>query len=252
MISEHDAIQKARPSLGPYYGWVLLLGGAAYGLVMIGDADDYYRRGPSGPGLAVLAWILGMSLWPIVSGFIQPDFLNPSLKRIGPDQMPNVRVRQIPNPDVRERLRLRHEAVKEEYGEYLSDISQIIEMPLLADESCEDTHAFVAYLVTCEDASRGTDLEYERAVDGLEIRWRAAVNYARKKKWTTLPPADQKAIRRAKALLDRALDPTATPPERQASLQKALDLLETVVHVPAQALAGIAAEVQRMAIDPGN
>ena len=244
MISEHDAIEKARPKLGPYYGWVLLFGGAAFGLVMLGEADDYYRRGPSGQGLAVMAWTLGMFLWPILMSFIEPDFLNPGLRRVRADQVPGVRVRPIPDPGVRDRLRLRHEAVKQQYGAFRSDISQMLAMPLLAGESCEDTHAVVAYLGTCEDASRGTDLEYERAVDGLEIRWRAAVNYARKKKWTTLPPADQKVIRRAKALLDRALDPIATAPERQSSLQRAVDLLETVVHVPAQAVAGITAEVR--------
>ncbi len=155
MISEHDAIQRARPRLGAYYGWVLLLGAAAYGLVMVGEADDYYRRGPSWPGLAVMAWTLGMLLWPMAMSFIEPDFLNPGLKRIRSDQVPNVRVQRLAAPGARERLRLRHETVKEQYGAFLSDISQIISMPLLADESCEDTHAFVAYLVTCEDASRG-------------------------------------------------------------------------------------------------
>ncbi len=252
MRTESEAIERARPRLRYYNAWVIFIGVTALTIGVIAEQDDYYRRGPSYWPALVIACTLGLLARPAFALFLDHSHLDPDLKRVRLDEIAQVPVLERIDVDIRHKLRERHDAVKADYGAFLCDISQILQMPLLADESVEDTHAFVSYLVTCEDAARGSDLEYERAVDGLEIRWKAARNFARKKRWSTLDPQESNSVRRAKALLDRALDATATAPERQASLRKALDLLGSVVQVPEQAVSAITDKVERTALDPGD
>lgn len=185
-----------------------------------------------------------MGAWAL---FIEPGALDPGLLRVRLDNVP-----AVPNTTPRERLIRRHRAVKEAYGAFLSDIAQIIEMSLLADESVAETSAFVTHLVTCDDASRRGDLDYERAVEGLEFRWDTALNHAKEMRWSTLSAGEQKVIRRARSLLDRAMDPGATVPERRSCLRKVLRLVESVVHVPALAVAALSAGVQRLELPGGD
>ena len=141
------------------------------------------------------------------------------------------------------------------YGAFLSDIVAIASMPLLADPTCPETDAFRTALVLAEDAHADTRRDpsrkksYLEAVEKLEQAWRHAQAYARRKGSSTLDEAESDAVRRAQRLLDIALDEHAFGPERREAMRKAVDLLRTVVEIPAQAVAAIDHRVQRLELE---
>ena len=154
-----------------------------------------------------------------------------------------------------EEIEGRWHAVLGAYGAFLSDIVAIASMPLLADPTCPQTDAFQTALVHAEDAHADTRRDpsrktsYLEAVEKLEQAWRHAQSYARRKGSSTLDEAESDAVRRAQRLLDIALDEHAFGPERREAMRKAVDLLRTVVEIPAQAVAAIDHRVQRLELE---
>lgn len=255
-MNHHEARERAKPRIGwlisitvavwtviPYTTWTLTRG-------------DYYRTFPS--ALWVLATIL-VGGWSLAALMAYTEGSSAELEevkagdlRLTPSRPGAVSLTLGPSL---EEIEGRWHAVLGAYGAFLSDIVAIASMPLLADPTCPQTDAFRTALVLAEDAHADTRRDpsrkksYLEAVEKLEQAWRHAQAYARRKGSSTLDEAESDAVRRAQRLLDIALDEHAFGPERREAMRKAVDLLRTVVEIPAQAVAAIDHRVQRLELE---
>jgi hypothetical protein len=149
----------------------------------------------------------------------------------------------------------RRHAVLGAYGAFLSDIVAIVGAPLLADPTCPTTDRFRECLVVAEDAHSAAVRDparlpaYSQAVRELEKAWQQALSHAKRKGSSTFDPTEQDALRRARGLLDIALDETAFAAERRSAMHKAVALLRTVIDIPEQAGAAIEHRVKRLEIE---
>lgn len=260
MRTEHEAFLRARPRVGRAFVIVNLIG---LGLVLWAQwqqGHEYYRRWPSDAvQFAVLYWIALVIAW---FQTVLRDDITPKLQEFDTAKLPTFdRLRRLPPaepPTALADLDRRRDAVLVAYGEYLCDIVQIADMPLLSDSRCEATDRFTEALVMAEDARAAVARDstrvaaYQEAVRALEKAWRDAVAFARRKGYATLAPEDQDAVRRAQRLLEIALNDSAYPPERREAMRKAVALLRGVVDVPAQAVTAIGHRVGRAGIADGG
>ncbi|MFK0294797.1 hypothetical protein ACIQU6_30595 [Streptomyces sp. NPDC090442] len=149
----------------------------------------------------------------------------------------------------RRAVEARHDAVREEYGAFQSDILAVLERPALADVTVPTTARLIHALAAADDAraaDRTTDEgagAYQRAVTELEMAWTSAAEHARKTGLRTLPPRERKAIEQARKLLSTALADGGTEHERRHAYEHARKLLDeaTTVTIPRQATAALEA-----------
>jgi hypothetical protein len=131
-----------------------------------------------------------------------------------------------------------HNAVREAYGQYVSDVLAFLDRPTLDNVTVPTTARFHHAMDAAEDARRGEDLTaYREAVSILKTAWRAADEHARKAGVRHLPKQERAAISKARALLERALDGAGGEHERHAAYVKARRLLDGILVIPRQAAA---------------
>lgn len=252
-MTEAEALHKATPRAR-----VLLIPTALVWIIVLGGTwwltrGDYYATFPS--ELWLLAWIV-VGSWTFgayASLESNPDALLKTANLYSLSKATGRVVREA-TLDIGT-LDSRWHSVLGAYGAFLSDVSAIIDAPLLADPTCPTTDIFRERLVDAEDARARAARDpsclpsYALAVRDLEKAWEGARTYARRKGTSTLDPAEQDAMRRARALIDIALDDKAFPAERRAAMQKALAILRTVIDLPAQATEGLEQRVQRLELE---
>lgn len=255
-MTEFEAMQKTTPRmrglvLTTIAIWVISLGGT-----WVLTRGDYYRTFPSAWWFWALAFVV---CWSIAAYWsLDSNIDGPKLEEVPEHKLRLSRReprRSLPAGPTLEEIDSRRHTVLGQYGAFLSDIMAIVDAPLLADPTCPATDRFQESLVVAEDghtsAVRDSERlpEYAEAVTQLEKRWAEALSYARRKGASTLDPAEQDAVRRAKNLLEVALDENAFAPERRAAMHKAVALLRTVIDLPDQATAAIDHRVQRLELE---
>lgn len=138
-----------------------------------------------------------------------------------------------------EQARARHDKVRTEYGEYLSDILAIANFPTLSSGIySEHTQLFEQTLMEMEDAQRTNDPELIHATAiRLENAWKQAKDNALISGQQPFDAETLSTITTAKHLLASAADASAGNSEtyRQQCAHRALDLLKKVIVVPEQA-----------------
>lgn len=254
-MTETEAIERARLkesriAVVTVGVWVVTLGAT-----WLGTRGDYYRTFPNAAWFWAWAFVLAwtVSAYYVLEESDAPDVEEVSLSdlKLGagthtPAKLPTLSVAEVDR---------RREVVLGAYGAFLSDLVEIATYPLLADPTCPATDAFREWLVRVEDArfdavrSEEKIEPYLACVQQLEKAWEAARLYARRKGYSTLTKADRDAVRRARQLLDVALNDTAYAPERRAALNRAMLLLRSVVEVPDQATTAIEHRVGRLEIE---
>lgn len=256
-MNEPEAMRRATPQIR----WILLTTALVWIVTMYGTYDltrgDYHRSFPS----PLWFWAFAIAAcWTIGAYFsVDTNINSPDLKEVpeGALRLSRREPLSLPadtSPTVDEVDTRRH-AVLGAYGAFLSDIVAIISTPLLADTTCPATDRFRECMVVAEDAHSAAVRDprrlpaYSQAVRELEKSWQQAQTYAQRKGVSTFDQAEQDALRRARSLLDIALDETAFAPERRAAMHKAVALLRTVVNIPEQASAAIEHRVKRLAIE---
>jgi hypothetical protein len=138
--------------------------------------------------------------------------------------------------------RLRLENIRTAYGTYLSDPLEVLTHPALNDLDQRPTRDFVAAYAAATDLAAASDTDPLILVDAIaeaEAAWQQAWANAQKQQDTFLPLEQQNKVRKAHALLARALNPGASPQERESSYRKARDMLQGVVILPRQAVAAV-------------
>jgi len=152
-------------------------------------------------------------------------------------------------------LTARFDAVREEYGQYQSDLLAVLDRPALADSSVPRTAAFITAYGVAQDTERvvrktrsaQTVAAYEAAVRDLETAWRIAREYAARVGTDAIPAHERSKVTRAVDALRLALADGGNLAERQAAYHLAMRLIERVINVPRRASA--AAETnQRLAL----
>lgn len=253
-MNEMEAMNRATPrlrwlALSTLAVWVVVIGGTT-----ALTTGDYHRTYPS----PLWFWAVALCVsWTVGALRSMVDNLDPELEKVSLHALRFSSRQPVPlqNPEDINALESRRHQVLGEYGAFLSDIVAIATMPLLADPTCPPTDAFREALVAAEDAHslvmRGASkmTEYAAAVRELERAWHKARSYAERKGSATLAPDEQDAVRRARNLLDVALDDKAFPAERRAAMHKAVRLLRTVVEIPEQARAAIDYRVKRLELE---
>ncbi|MGC5401912.1 hypothetical protein ACPXCP_40000 [Streptomyces sp. DT20] len=142
--------------------------------------------------------------------------------------------------DRRRAIEADHDDVREAYGRYVADVLAVLDRPALDDVTVPTTARFHHAMDAAQDARHGEDLTaYREAVSILKTAWRAADGHARKTGVRHLPEEERATIRKARALLERALDSAGGEHERQAAYAKARALLDGVLVIPRQATAAL-------------
>ncbi|MER6845821.1 hypothetical protein [Streptomyces platensis] len=214
--------------------WVL------YGRRDSGDqppAPEHHDAGPALPWgtiLIALAAVVGVVI--VVAGVAA-----------GTSAVRRRRKRRRTQTERRRAVEARHDAAREEFGAFQSDILAVLDRPALADVTVPQTARLIHALAEADDAraaDRSTEegaAAYQRAVTELEIASQAAGEHARRVGLGTLAPGERKAIEQARKLLAGALSDGATEHERRLAYEHARRLLDdaTSVCIPQQATAAL-------------
>ncbi|WP_372412766.1 hypothetical protein [Streptomyces luteireticuli] len=146
----------------------------------------------------------------------------------------------------RERRRLddltaRHDAVREAYGAFESNMLENLDRLALADVTVPQTARLIDALDAARDARMaaraGALTEFRRSVTALELAWAEADHYARKTGAGYLPENERRNIEQARLALALALDDAGNPHERRLAYERAVGLIEQVIPVPRHAVA---------------
>lgn len=142
----------------------------------------------------------------------------------------------------RAELETRHDAVRDAYASFITDILAVLDRPALSDVTVPETERLVLALDAARDGRKAADTgAYRTHVIALEIAWKAADQHARKASTRILAAHEQRAVHQARHLLVTALDDTGNAHERHAAYQKAVKLISNIIEVPREAVAAIAA-----------
>ncbi|MFJ3182467.1 hypothetical protein ACIPJN_29325 [Streptomyces sp. NPDC086796] len=143
-------------------------------------------------------------------------------------------------------LETRHDAVRDAYADFTTDILAVLDRPALNDVGIPQTERLILALDAARDARTDPNTtDYRARVIELEIAWKAADQHARKAGIKHLAPAEQRAVQQARHLLTTALDEAGNTHERHAAYQKAIKLISTIIDVPREAAAAIEASTRR-------
>ena len=256
-MNEPEAMRRATPRIR----WILLTTVLVWIVTMSVTWEltrgDYYRTFPTYWWFWAFAvagcWTIG-AYFSVDSNIDSPRLEEVPLHSLKLSRQEPLSIPTDPLPTIDDVDSRRH-AVLGAYGAFLSDIVAIVSAPLLADPTCPATDRFRECLVVAEDAHSDAVRDparlpaYSQAVRDLEKSWQQALSYAKRKGGSTFDPTEQDALRRARSLLDIALDETAFAAERRAAMHKAVALLRTVIDIPEQASAAIEHRVKRLEIE---
>jgi hypothetical protein len=256
-VKEPEAMRRATPRLGGIFLTTVLIWVVTLSVTWIRTRGDYYRTFPSGWWF----WAFALPIcWTGAAWYTLSEHLDSqeveevplSSLKLSSGQPVSIRAQALPPL---EEIDSRRHTVLGEYGAFLSDICAIADAPLLADPTYPTTDRFREQLVIAEDAHSSAVRDpkrleaYLQAVRELEKLWQKAQSHAKRKGGSTLDPAEQDTLRRARTLLDIALDDTAFAPERRAAMHKAIALLRTIIDIPEQASTAIEHRVKRLEIE---
>lgn len=122
------------------------------------------------------------------------------------------------------------QAVKEAYGRLRTDLCYRVEHPALFDTECPETEPFSLALVEWDTTQRHLTLSDRRALASRVVAtFQQARHHAEQVGMNHLPRPQRRVVRRAAKALRIASDRYATPKERDAALQRAVDLLDDLV-----------------------
>ena len=256
-MNEPEAIRRATPQIR----WIALSTVAVWIVTMTVTWEltrgDYYRTYPS--AWWVWAFVLAGGWTASAFSSVNAHIDGPELEEVPVHSLrlsrKEPRSEPIEDSPTIEEIDTRRHTVLGAYGAFLSDIVAIAGAPLLADPTCPTTDRFRECLVAAEDAHIDAVRDparlrvYAQAVSDLEKSWQQALSYAKRKGASTFDETDQDALRRARGLLDIALDENAFAAERRAAMHKAVALLGTVIDVPHQASTAIEHRVERLEIE---
>jgi alkylated DNA nucleotide flippase Atl1 len=153
------------------------------------------------------------------------------------------------------KVRSRFDKIRELYGAYMSDPLAILTHPALNDPRETTTGEFIRAYAQASDLAASNEVDPQvlsDAVADVEVSWQAAWYHAQTISDSHLDPKEQASVRKAHALLARALDNAASPAERQASYDKARELLAGIVTLPRQAMAAVEAPLRQLASVPAS
>ncbi len=135
----------------------------------------------------------------------------------------------------------RHDAVRDALGDFQMNLLDNLHRLALADVNVPQTARLIDALDAARDARISTAPEtldtYRQAVTALELAWRSADHHARTTGASYLPRAERRNIEQAQAALAVARDERGYAPQRQLALRRALNLIESIIPVPPEAIA---------------
>ncbi|MEU5425802.1 hypothetical protein AB0H73_09360 [Streptomyces olivoreticuli] len=141
-------------------------------------------------------------------------------------------------------LKARHDAVRDAYGEFETNLLDNLDRLALAYVTVPQTADFIDALDAARDArimaTAGQDLEpYRKAVLALENAFRTADHHARQVGTSFLAPPARSSIERAQYCLATATANSATEHERRVAAQRAIEVVKQVVPDPTKAVAAL-------------
>lgn len=132
--------------------------------------------------------------------------------------------------------------IVKKWADYELDPAKILDFPLLSDMREELTRQFHSALrrakhLRPENINKVKGLpalgsSFAKAVDDLESAFMAAETEAKRIRWNHFSPDERKRLRRAKDLLDIALNEGASENERQSAYKRMQKELEGLIVVP--------------------
>jgi hypothetical protein len=156
--------------------------------------------------------------------------------------LPSLAAQELPAPVLAGLAKEKFNKIREMYGAYMSDPLEVLTYPTLNDPCEQTTAAFTRAYAAASDLfnqeDTPEDVLYDASLD-VEAAWGQAWYKAKTVGDSALGERERTAVRKAHALLSRALDSGASPFERQASYLKAKELLVGVVTLPRAAYASI-------------
>lgn len=125
------------------------------------------------------------------------------------------------------------DGVLADYGEFIADPYAIFERPLLGDVTVDTTGAFIEALGQAQLLRGDSDAgdpeqvrEFVLAAKRARLAWDMADRYAREVGLSRVSEEKAEALRKARACVERALDPAVPEDERALAVSRAQDLLK--------------------------
>lgn len=139
----------------------------------------------------------------------------------------------------------RRDAALVSWSRYETDVSLLIEYPVMTDYSDPVIREVIVALQGIREAERGTDpARLHLAVDRFEVALRTAENYARRCGQSKLTEAERGKLATARAALNLLLDGGASPTEVEGAYRTLRRSLRGIIDLPAQASADLDARAR--------
>jgi len=151
-------------------------------------------------------------------------------------------------------LHTRHDSLMLEWSKYETDISLMIDYPIMTDYTDPVIHKMIAAMQKIrtaqmkleEDAGIDAhDSAFNEAVNEFELSFQAAERYARRYGQTRLDPREQRKLSAARSALNIILDGESPTFEVEAAYKSLRSSLKGIIDVPEKALMEIEALVRR-------
>lgn len=141
-----------------------------------------------------------------------------------------------------EELVKRHKDIRNQWASYETDMSKIIDLPLMTDMRepvVVDLHKALKTASGLAPKSRDKygytsiqDSAFFKAVNELEVAFRTAEQTAKKVAWSRFTGEERRSLSTAKKLLSLAVDSGASPAERQAAYKRVFKELQGLIEFP--------------------
>lgn len=139
----------------------------------------------------------------------------------------------------------RRDAALVAWSRYETDVSLLIEYPLMTDYSDPVIREVLVAMQGIREAERGTDPDQlHTAVDRFELALRTAENYARRCGQSRLTDAERGKLATARSALNLLLDGGASPTEVEGAYRSLRRSLRGIIDLPAQAAADLDARAR--------
>lgn len=150
-------------------------------------------------------------------------------------------------------LHARRDALIVEWSKYETDISLMIDYPIMTDYTDPEVRKVVtamqgirkAEMMSVDQSTEAHDSALQDAVDEFEVSFRAAERYARRYGQDRLSAKEQQKLATARTALDIILDEESPSFEVEAAYKSLRSSLKGIIDVPQQAIAAIEARVRR-------
>jgi hypothetical protein len=144
-----------------------------------------------------------------------------------------------------EELVKRHEDIRNQWASYETDMSKLIDLPLMTDMRepvVIDLHKALKTAASLAPKSQTKygytpiqDSAFFKAVNDLEVAFRTAEQTAKKVAWSRFTDEERRSLSTAKKLLSLAVDSGASPAERQAAYRRVFKELQGLIEFPEKA-----------------